>query len=101
MTTATIYLCTGIALTIVGFTGTAASRSWLRRILALNVMSSGVFLLIVAPAARASGPLDPVPQALVLTGIVVAVSATALALGLARRAVDAAGEDPPASGSRA
>jgi multicomponent Na+:H+ antiporter subunit C len=101
VTTATIYLATGIALAIVGFTGMAASRSWLRRILALNVMSSGVFLLFVAPAARAAGPLDPVPQALVLTGIVVAVSATALALGLARRAVAAVREDPPVHGSRA
>jgi hypothetical protein len=54
--------------------------------LAINVMGAGVFMMLIAVAYR--GPdlaPDPVPHALVLTGIVVAVSATALALALARR----------------
>jgi len=37
--------------------------------------------------AQRDGGVDPVPQAMVLTGIVVAVAATALALALARRLV--------------
>ena len=42
--------------------------------------------MLIAVAYRGPGVApDPVPQALVLTGIVVAVSATALALALARR----------------
>jgi multicomponent Na+:H+ antiporter subunit C len=42
--------------------------------------------VIVALGVRGpAGLYDPVPQALVLTGVVVAVSATALALALARR----------------
>ena len=58
----------------------------LRKILALNVMSSAVFLMLinVAQRNRDANP-DPVPQAMVLTGIVVAVSATGFALALARK----------------
>lgn len=60
--------------------------SLLRKILALNVMGSAVFLLLVAVADRnRTDAPDPVPHAMVLTGIVVAVSATAFALALARR----------------
>ncbi len=47
-------------------------------------MGSGAFLVLVGLAQRA-GMADPVPQAMVLTGIVVSVAATALALALARR----------------
>jgi multicomponent Na+:H+ antiporter subunit C len=59
----------------------------LRKILALNMMGSSVFLLLIAVAYRnrIDGSADPVPHAMVLTGIVVAVSATAFALALARR----------------
>lgn len=56
----------------------------LRRILAFNIMGSGVFLILVGMAQH-QRQIDPVPQALVLTGIVVAVSATALALIIFRR----------------
>ncbi|MNC39829.1 putative monovalent cation/H+ antiporter subunit C [compost metagenome] len=47
-------------------------------------MGSGAFLVLVGLAQR-HDVADPVPQAMVLTGIVVAVAATALALALARR----------------
>lgn len=61
----------------------------MRKILALNVAGSGVFLFLVALAHRSRMPFpDPVPHAMVLTGIVVAVSATALALLLACRIQD-------------
>ncbi len=56
----------------------------LRRLLAFNVMGGGTFLILVGLAQDGRGK-DPVPQALVLTGIVVAVSATALAVILMRR----------------
>ena len=46
-------------------------------------MSSGVFLVLVALAGRHLNTLpDPVPLAMVITGIVVTVSSTALALVL-------------------
>jgi multicomponent Na+:H+ antiporter subunit C len=56
----------------------------LRKIIALNVTGAGVFLLLVAFSRAAGAGGDPVPQALVLTGIVVTVSVTAFALALLR-----------------
>ena len=98
MQTATWYIVTGIALFAIGLCGVAVCRHALRKLLALNIMGSGVFLLLVAPADRLAGhPPDPVPHAMVLTGIVVAVSATALALALTRRLPTAIERD---SGSR-
>ena len=75
------YLFAGGLLFIIGLHGLILCRSLLRKILALNIMDSGVFMILLSLAAR-SDPPDPVPQAMVLTGIVVAVSATALALVL-------------------
>lgn len=80
------YTFVGVALVAIGFLGVALADEAVRKILALNVMGSGVFLALVAPADRLVGRTpDPVPHAMVLTGIVVAVSATAVALALARR----------------
>jgi multicomponent Na+:H+ antiporter subunit C len=76
----------GVALFVIGLVGVALVTHPIRKILALNIMGSGVFLLLVTPADRLPEQApDPVPHAMVLTGIVVAVSATALALSLARR----------------
>ncbi len=60
-----------------------AHRHLLRKILAINVMGSGVFLVLAAMATRDGIAIpDPVPHAMIITGIVVAVAATALALVL-------------------
>jgi multicomponent Na+:H+ antiporter subunit C len=77
-----------------GLRGVLVRAHLIRQVLALNVMGSGVFLILIALAYRGIGAApDPVPHALVLTGIVVAVSATALALALGRRlAEDGRGE---------
>ena len=62
------------------------------KIMAWNVMGTGVFLVLVALAARGgTGSFDPVPHALVLTGIVVAVSGTAVAIKLALHVHDRTG----------
>jgi len=73
----------------------------LRKILAINIMGSGVFLVLVSLAARTQGVApDPVPHAMVITGIVVAISASALALALMLRIQAETGraeflKDPP------
>lgn len=86
MTVPVLYALVGIALFCMALHAVIVSRSALRKILAVNVMSSGVFLVLVALARRAPGPSpDPIPHAMVLTGIVVAVSATALAIVLINR----------------
>jgi multicomponent Na+:H+ antiporter subunit C len=81
-----LYLVAGTALFVIGLSGIFADAPALRRIIAVNVMGNGVFLVFIALAARtAASRVDPIPQAMVLTGIVVAVCATGLALTLADR----------------
>lgn len=81
MSDAFLYALVGVGLFSLGIYALILYAHLLRKILALNVMGSGVFLVLVALAKRTENALpDPVPQAMVITGIVVAVSATALAL---------------------
>lgn len=84
MTTGLLFALTGAALFALGVAGMVLIGHLLRRILAFNLMGSGVFLVLVGLAQR-HDVADPVPQAMVLTGIVVAVAATALALVLVRK----------------
>ena len=85
LTAQLMYALTGCLLVALGLRTALLHASLLHRVLALNVMGAGVFMLLIAVAYRGPGlPPDPLPHALVLTGIVVAVSATALALALAR-----------------
>ncbi|OEU49172.1 MAG: Na+/H+ antiporter subunit C [Desulfobulbaceae bacterium S3730MH12] len=87
MITTLIYSLTGLILFGMGFFTLIIHSHPLRKILAVNVMSTGVFLILVATAyiPLGEGEIDPVPHAMVLTGIVVSVSVTALALILACR----------------
>ena len=77
----TLFALTGAALVGLGVYGLLARPHMLRRIIAFNLIGSGLFLFFGAAAARGAG-LDPIPQALIITGIVVALSASALAVGL-------------------
>ncbi len=77
-----LYPAGGAALFALGLHGLIRRRHLVLRILALNIMGSGVFMVFLGVAARGDGPPDPVAHALTLTGIVVAVSATAFALAL-------------------
>lgn len=81
-----LYALVGVGLFSLGLYALIVHAHLLRKILAINVMGSGVFLILVALAKRGSDSVpDAVPQAMVITGIVVAVSATALALALMLR----------------
>lgn len=76
----------GLALFLLGAWSFLIHAPLLRKLIALNVMGAGVFHILVAVAYRGlDTPPDPVPHALVLTGIVVAVSATALGLAFGQR----------------
>jgi multicomponent Na+:H+ antiporter subunit C len=86
MNTFSLFALTSVLLFCIGLYALIVHEHLLRKILALNIMSAGVFLFLVAVAYRNRAPApDPVPHAMVLTGIVVAVSVTAFALALARR----------------
>lgn len=84
MSTGFVFALTGAALFAAGMAGVVLIGHLLRRILAFNLMGSGACLVMVGLAQR-HDVADPVPQAMVLTGIVVAVAATALALALVRK----------------
>ncbi len=83
MSSGLIFASTGALLFILGASGLIARAHLLRRIIGFNLLGSGAFLVMIGLAQRSGGP-DPVPQAMVLTGIVVSVAATAVALALVR-----------------
>jgi multicomponent Na+:H+ antiporter subunit C len=105
--TATLFgLCAAILIGL-GLFGLLVNPRPLRKILAFNIIGSGVFLMLGAIARRGAGAgmgADPVPQALLITGIVVAFSATALAVALLLKLFDETGSDsltaepPPGDG---
>lgn len=85
-----VYLVCGALLFVLGLHALVVRPHLLVKVLAINIMGSGVFMILLTAAA---GPdvTDPVPHALVITGIVVAVCATAVALSLMLRVRDATG----------
>jgi multicomponent Na+:H+ antiporter subunit C len=91
---ATLYALCGAALIGIGLYGFIVQRPLLRRLVAFNVIGSGIFLLFGATGWRQPHlGADPVPQALIITGIVVALSATALMAALIVRLAALDGRD--------
>lgn len=91
MNTATLYGLCAAGLIAIGFYGLVCLPTPLRKVIAFNLLGSGTFLLFGIAARRgvSAGFLaDPVPQAMVITGIVVAFAATALAVALLLRLQD-------------
>ena len=83
-------LCSAVLVGL-GLFGLITQPQPLRKILAFNLIGSGVFLLFGVIARRGAAVGfggDPVPQALVITGLVVAFAGTALAVALLLRLVD-------------
>jgi multisubunit Na+/H+ antiporter MnhC subunit len=95
-----IAMATGFALILIGLFGALSNRNILRMIVAFAVANTGVNLVLVAvgymegrtapilneavPVTEATARIiDPVPQALVLTAIVIGVGVTALMLAYA------------------
>lgn len=94
MNTATLFGLCAAVLVGMGLYGLIVNPHPLRKVLAFNVIGSGVFMLAGAIARRgAAAGLggDPVPQALLITGIVVAFSATALAIAVLLRLFEVSG----------
>ena len=97
---------TGAALIGLGIYGLLVLAHPLRKLLGFNLLGSGVFLMfgILARKGAAAGfAAGPVPQAMVITGIVVAFSATALAVALLLRLFETSGKatinpDEPGTG---
>jgi multicomponent Na+:H+ antiporter subunit C len=95
MNAATLFGICGAALAGLGLFGLITNPEPLRKILAFNLLGTGTFLIfgVVARRGAAAGlGGDPVPQALVITGIVVAFSATAMAVVLLLRLFQESGQ---------
>jgi multicomponent Na+:H+ antiporter subunit C len=101
MSAATLYGLCGAALAALGLFGAIVHPQPLRKILAFNLLGGGVFLqfgVIARRGATAGMSGDPVPQAMVITGIVVAFSATALAVALLLRLYQVSGDATVSAG---
>jgi multicomponent Na+:H+ antiporter subunit C len=92
VTSGLMFALVGVGLLVIGAWALALRAHLIRKILAINVMGSGAFLMLVSSGTPAAGPPDPVPQAMVITGIVVAISATALGLALVLRLANVTGK---------
>lgn len=94
MNSATLFLLTGGFLVVVGLYHLLGVPSVFRKILAANVLGAGIFMILIALAARQPDVApDPMPHTMVLTGIVVSVCATAVALKLICRLHAITGDD--------
>ena len=83
----------------IGFTMLMLHRNLIKKIIGLNIMDTAVYLflalkgyisgrkapVVVDGVTRAEAYINPIPSGLVLTGIVVSVSVTALMLSLTIR----------------
>ncbi|TLP79846.1 NADH-quinone oxidoreductase subunit K [Nesterenkonia sphaerica] len=78
------YLLVSTVMIIFGTVRLLLVRDLLARLIALDVTGIGVLLALVALAARSESS-DPVLQALVITGLVIAVAFTGLGAVLIRR----------------
>lgn len=103
-----IAMTTGFILVLIGLYGALTNRNILRIIISFSIANTGVNLIIVAvgymasraapilddavPAAEAvEHIIDPLPQALVLTAIVIGVGVTALMLTYAYKLYEVKG----------
>jgi multicomponent Na+:H+ antiporter subunit C len=94
MNTGMLFGLCGAALVGFGLYGLVTNPEPLRKILAFNLLGSGVFLVfgVISKRAAAAGlGGDPVPQAMVITAIVVAFAATAMAIALVLRLLEETG----------
>ena len=90
-----------ITLIAIGFYGVMFKENIIKKVIGLGVMANGINILLIIIGYRSGGiipiatptnldqfltsAVDPLPQALVLTSIVIAVSVTAFALMLCYR----------------
>ena len=94
---ALLYGLGGAGLVGYGLYAVAVQAQALRRVIGFNLMGAGIFLIYGAAARRGAAAGftgDPVPHALIITGVVVAFSATALAVALVLLIADATRDDP-------
>ena len=108
MTLTSVYGVCAAILVGFGLYGFIVNPQPMRKLLAFNLMGNGIFLVaaVIAQRGAAAGLAgDPVPQALLITAIVVAFAASSLAVALMLRLFEETGacslsssEDQPSAG---
>jgi multicomponent Na+:H+ antiporter subunit C len=91
MSVETLFALCACLLVGIGLYGLIVLPHPLRKLVAFNVMGSGVFLIFGALAKRGAAAgmaADPAPQALLITAIVVAFAATAVTVALLLRLIE-------------
>ncbi len=97
-----IYFITSVLVILIGMYAVLVKRNIIKIVIGLSVIDSGVHLLLIAIGYFNNGTapifskagltpdkmVDPVPQALVLTSIVIGLAVTAVALSLVIRLYD-------------
>lgn len=97
-----IYYIASISLILIGIYAVLTKKNLIKIVLGLSMIESGVNILLISigyihgktapifsnPSMKASQMVDPVPQALVLTAIVIGLAVTAMALAIVVRLYD-------------
>lgn len=97
-----IYYITSVLLILIGMYAVLVKRNLVKIVIGLTIIDAGVHLLLIAigyvkdatapifsmDSLTADKMVDPVPQALVLTAIVIGLGVTAVALALVIRLYD-------------
>lgn len=101
MSAASVYGILGALMVGMGLFALIVHTRPVRRVLGLKLLGAGVFLVFGALARRGGGGgssflADPVPQAIVITGIIVALASSALGKWLMVRLAAAEAAEPDA-----
>lgn len=97
-----VYYISGILLILIGMYAVLTKKNIIKIVIGLSIIGSGLNLLLIAigyvkdatapifsnETLKAADMVDPVPQALVLTAIVIGFGVTAVALALVIRLYD-------------
>ena len=97
-----VYYISGILLILIGMYAVLTKKNIIKIVIGLSIVDSGINLLLIAigyvkdatapifsnESLKAVDMVDPVPQALVLTAIVIGLGVTAVALALVIRLYD-------------
>ncbi len=97
-----VYYIAGILLILIGMYAVLTKKNIIKIVIGLSIIDSGINLLLIAigyvkdatapifsnESLKAVDMVDPVPQALVLTAIVIGLGVTAVALALVIRLYD-------------
>lgn len=85
LTQTNLYTLCSILLFAIGLLGFLLTTDFIRKLLGVNVIGIAIFMLLLAVANTDPNAIDPIPHAMVLTGIIVAAAGTALGLNLASK----------------